>query len=57
MEGIGTKKGDDKWGIFNCSKTLGTVWKGVPKKNPSYVAYEGFLVLIAPSPGLEPGTP
>jgi hypothetical protein len=25
----------------------------VPKKNPSYVAYERFFVLIAPSPVLE----
>jgi hypothetical protein len=29
----------------------------IETKNPSYVMYEGFFVVFAPSPGLEPGTP
>jgi hypothetical protein len=47
----------EKWRIYEVFQANLQLFQNVPKKNPSYVTYEGFLVLIAPSPGLEPGTP
>jgi hypothetical protein len=42
--------GKEKERIYQVFQELLQMFQNVPKKNPSYVAYEGFFMLIAPSP-------